>query len=248
MKKLLSLCLVIFAVTSLNAQTADEIINNYFENTGGKEAWLNLKGIKMNAKVNQGGLEIPLEIYQMADGRQLTKITFQGLTIKQGVFDGTTLWNTNFQTMKAEKADAEATAMMAQESQDFPDALVNYVARGYTAELIGKETIDGTETFKVKLTKKPLTIDGQQVDNINYYYFESENFVPILVETTVKQGPQKGAISQTKMSEYQEVGGLYFPFALEQGIKGVGTAPLKIDAIVLNPELPASEFAFPEQQ
>jgi hypothetical protein len=248
MKKIVSLCLLVFAFMSLNAQTADEIINNYFENTGGKTAWQSLKGIKMSAKVNQGGLEIPLEIYQLADGRQLTKVTFQGLTIKQNVFDGSSLWNTNFQTMKAEKADAEATAIMMQESKDFPDALLNYADRGYSVELMGKETIDGTETFKIKLTKKPLTIDGQQVENVNYYYFESENYVPILMETEVKQGPQKGAISQTKMSEYQEVSGVYFPFALEQGIKGVGSAPLKIDSIELNPEVADSEFAFPEQQ
>jgi hypothetical protein len=248
MKKILTLWLFAVAFTTLHAQTADEIIDSYFENTGGREAWANLKGIKMKAKVNQGGMEIPLEIYQMADGRQFTQFSLQGLTLKQGVFDGTTLWSTNFQTMKAEKSDAETTARMVQEAKDFPESLFNYKEKGYAVELMGKETVDGTETFKLKLTKKPLIFDGKEVENINYYYFETENYVPIMVESDVKQGPQKGAVSQTKMSEYQEVGGLYFPFALEQGIKGGMSAPLKIDAIELNPAVADADFAFPEQQ
>ena len=88
----------------------DEIINNYIENTGGIDAWSALKGVKSMAKVNNGGMEIPLEIVQLSDGRQYSMINFQGNTIMQGVFDGETLWNTNFQTMKAEKADASSRA------------------------------------------------------------------------------------------------------------------------------------------
>ena len=114
----------------------------------------------MSAKVNQGGMEIPLEIFQMADGRQLTKISLQGNVIKQGVYDGTSVWNTNFQTMKAEKVDEEAAVRFKQETADFPDALYNYKAKSYTLELVGKETIEGTETFKLKLTKKPLKFSG----------------------------------------------------------------------------------------
>ena len=70
------------------AQTKEEIIANYIENTGGAEAWNNLKGLKMTAKVSQGGMEIPIEMVQLKDGRQMTVVSFQGKEIKQGVFDG----------------------------------------------------------------------------------------------------------------------------------------------------------------
>ena len=73
----------------------------------------------MTAEVNQGGMKIPVEMYQMADGRQMTVISFQGKQIKQGVFDGETLWSTNFMTMKAEKSDAETTANMKLEMNTF---------------------------------------------------------------------------------------------------------------------------------
>ena len=74
----------------------------------------------MTAKVNQQGMEIPLEIYQLKDGRQMTKITFQGNVIKQGVYDGETLWSHNFMTMKAEKSDAEETSNFKFKYQRLP--------------------------------------------------------------------------------------------------------------------------------
>ena len=161
----------------LQAQSVDEILANYFENTGGMDAWKSLEGMKMTAKVNQQGMEIPLEIYQMKDGRQMTKITFQGKVIKQGVYDGENLWSHNFMTMKAEKSDAEATANFKLETNDFPDAFIDYKEKGYTVELLGNETIDGAETFKVKLVKEPITVDGNQQDDISFYFFIHFNYI-----------------------------------------------------------------------
>jgi len=83
MKKILLLVIAITASISVNSQTAEEIIANYFENTGGIENWAKLEGIKMSAKVNQGGMEIPLEITQLKNGNQMTVINFQGLELKQ---------------------------------------------------------------------------------------------------------------------------------------------------------------------
>lgn len=247
MKKLL-LVAVMFIGLIANAQTVDEILATYYENIGGIENFKNIKGIKMTAKVNQQGMEIPLEMYQLADGKQMTVINFQGKEIKQGVFDGETLWGHNFMTMKAEKSDAEATANMKLDMNDFPDAFIDYKEKGYKVELLGKETIDGAETFKIKLTKEPVTIDGKKEDSITYYFFDTENFVPIAIQTEIKSGPGKGMMSEITMSDYQEVDGLFFPFSMTQGVKGQPGAPLTITKIELNPTIDAALFAFPEEK
>ncbi|MEK6780990.1 MAG: outer membrane lipoprotein-sorting protein [Bacteroidota bacterium] len=243
-KFLLSLVAVAFAFVG-NAQTADEILAKYFENTGGLDKWKALEGIKISAKVNQGGMEIPLEIVQLKDGRQMTSITFQGKEVKQGVFDGTSLWSTNFMTMKAEKSDAEATENFKVDIGEFPDAFLNYKERGLKVELLGKETVEGSETFKIKLTKKPIKVDGKETDNVQFYYFDAENFVPLMMEAEINSGPAKGMISQNKMSDYQEVGGLMMPFSMAQGVKGQGSQPLTISNIELNPKVDAAAFAIP---
>jgi len=240
------ICLGISAATAGYSQDVDEIIETYFENTGGYDNWVNLKGIKMSAKLNQEGLEIPLEIVVLADGRQYTKITFQGNIIMQGVFDGETLWNTNFATMKAEKADAESTEIQKLQANDFPDSFFDYKKKGYTAEFLGTETVEGAEVFKIKLVKEPVTIDGQQKDDVSYYYFDTEYFLPLVEESEILQGPQKGAIGQSALSDYQEVGGFYFPFSLTQGIKDGPSQPITVDTIEINPTVDDSVFAYPD--
>ncbi|MBL4904498.1 MAG: outer membrane lipoprotein-sorting protein [Flavobacteriaceae bacterium] len=248
MKKLVLLVVAVLGSITLNAQTVDEILSTYYENIGGEENLRKVKGIKMTAKINQQGMEIPPEIIQMSDGRQLTVVNFQGKEIKQGVFDGEILWSHNFMTMKAEKSDAETTANLKLDANDFPDPFLDYKKKGYKVELLGKETIDGAETFKIKLTKEPVTIDGKKEENISFYFFDVDNFVPIAVHTEIKSGPGKGMISEVTMSDYQEVGGLYFPFSITQGIKGQpGGQPITISEIVLNPTVDANAFKFPEE-
>ncbi len=247
MKKITLFVLAIFASFTINAQTADEIINTYFENIGGLENMKKVEGIKMAAKVNQQGMEIPLEIIQLKSGKQMTVINFQGKEIKQGVFDGETLWSTNFMTMKAEKSDAEATANMKLEINDFFDPFIDYKEKNYTIELLGNETIDGAETFKIKLTKEPVTIDGKKEESISFYFFDTENFVPIAVQSEMKSGQAKGMISEVTFSDYQEVDGIYFPFSMTQGVKGQPGSPLTITSIELNPKIDDSVFAFPEE-
>jgi outer membrane lipoprotein-sorting protein len=248
--KTVKLCMLAISMvffSSLQAQTADEILVKYFENIGGLEKMANLSGIKMTAKVNQQGMEIPLEMIQLKGGKQLTLINFQGKEIKQGVFDGETLWSHNFMTMKAEKSDEETTANLKLSANDFPDPFVNYKDKGYKIELLGKETIDGAETFKIKLTKEPITIDGKSEEDISFYFFDVENFVPIAVQSEIKSGPGKGMTSQVTMSDYQEVDGLYFPFSISQGVKGQPGSPVTISSIELNPAISADAFNFPSE-
>ena len=247
MLKRILVLIVIVCSYSINAQTVDEIISNYFENTGGVENWEKIEGIKMNAKVNQGGMEIPIEIVQLKNGKMMTTINFQGQSIKQGVFDGEVLWSTNFMTQKAEKSDEETTNMVKNEMNQFPDPFLNYKEKGFTAELMGTETVDGAETFKIKLTTTPNIIEGKEVPSVSYYFFDNENFVPIQVQEEIMEGPGKGMISEVKMSDYQEAGGIYMPYSMTQGVKGQPGAPITMDSIEINPTIDDSEFAFPEE-
>ena len=248
MKNLYTLLFIsTLTISNINAQSLDEIIDNYFENTGGRDQWEKLEGLKLSAKINQMGMEIPLDIVQLKSGKQLTEINFQGQSIKQGVFDGNVLWSINMMTQKPEKSDQETTDNVKREMGDFPDPFLNYKDKGYVAELIGKEEIDGAECFKIKLTKKPLVIDGNEVENVSFYFFDTENFVPIVVHSEIKSGPMKGQVSEIKMSDYQEVEGLYFPFSMVQGLKGQEGQTITFDQISINPEIEDSEFDFPEE-
>ena len=235
----------LFVTYTISAQTADEIIDNYFENTGGIDTWNALNSMKSMATINQEGMEFPLTIINMKDGRQMLQFEVQGKVLTQA-FDGDVSWSTNFMTMEAEKSDAESTENMKRESLDFPDPFLNYKDKGYSIELLGKETVEGVECFKIKLTKKPQLVDGLDVDNISYFFFDTENFVPIVIESEIKSGEMKGKISRGTFSDYDEVEGLYFPFSVTEGIKDMGAQTINFTSFELNPEIDDAIFEFPE--
>ncbi len=240
-----TLALVLTSLMSF-AQSADEIIANFFENTGGAEAWEALEGTKTKGTFKQQGMEIPVTEIKLKDGRSYTIYNFQGKEIVGQAFDGEVLWGHNFMSMEAEKKDDESTENFKREARDFPYSLFNYKDKGYQVELLGTETVEGAECFKLKLTKKPQLVDGQEVDNISYFYMDTENFVPIVVEQEIKSGEMKGKFIWVTFSDYQEVEGLYFPFAITQGIKDMGANAFTIQSIELNPTVDETIFAFPE--
>ncbi len=218
--KFLSLTLIALFISAFSyAQTVDEVIDKYLANTGGKDKWLALKSVKTTAKLKMQGMELPLTIVQKAPNMQMTMAEVQGMKFYQGCYDGTTMWGTNQMTMKAEKSEAEDSENMKDQSE-LLDPFINYAARGYKVALEGKETIEGTECFKIKLTRKPIKVEGKEEENTSVYFFDAQNYVPIVIQTTVKKGPGKGMVSETLLSDYQEVNGLFFAFSMTMRAKG----------------------------
>ena len=245
MKTLKISALALFLCTSsasLFAQTADEIISKYITTIGGAEKLKALKSVKMEMVTNAQGMEIPVEVFQEKGGKMAVKLNFQGKEITQMASDGETMWSTNFMTMKAEKMDAETTANAKLSSEDFPEPFLDYKSKGYNVEFMGKETKEGTECYKIKFTKKPIMVDGVQADDVSYYFFETENNLPIAAETEIKQGPAKGQKSTSTMSDYQEVDGIFFPFSMNQGGQ-----EMKVKKITLNPAVDSKIYVFPAQ-
>jgi len=244
--KTIKLSAILFLITitssSVFAQNADEIISKYITTIGGADKLKTINGIKMEMSVNAQGMEIPVEMVQLKGGKMYVKINLQGKELTQMASDGTTIWTTNFMTMKAEKADAEATENAKLSNNDFPEPLLDYKSKGYLAEYVGKETKEGTECYKVKLTKKPITLNGVKHDDVSYYFFDTDNGLPIATETEIKDGPMKGEKSLSTMSDYQEVDGIFFPFAMNQGGQD-----LKIKKISLNPVVEDKAFSFPTE-
>jgi hypothetical protein len=247
MKRIILLSILSVICLFASAQTADEIIDKYLENTGGKDAWNKVTSLQYNASVNTQIGEIPIVMYNSKSG-SFVKMTIQGNEITQFAFDGETAWGMNMMSMQAEKQDSETTENVKRALNEFPDPFLNSKEKGFSFELLGKEAIEGTECFKIKLTKQTTLVDGVEVENISYYYFDTENYVPILVEAEIKSGQAKGNISQTFFSNYQEVNGLYFALSFTQGIKGYPGQAINIKSVEINPEIDQSLLKFPENK
>jgi hypothetical protein len=249
MKKTINLFFVAafsFVMTSLQAQTADEIIEKYFEVTGGKAKWAEVKTVKMTGKGKQGGMEFPLVSLQKAPNLQKQTINFQGKDITVSAFDGKEMWATNFMTMKPEKGESEDSENAAK-SLDFPDPFLDYKSKGYSVALEGEESVEGTDCYKIKLTKKPIKVDGKEEEDFSYYFFDKENGVIIMNRSVGKKGQMKDVAIETLMSDYQEVNGLYFAFTVSQKMNGQVMFSMTMDKLDINTPIQNSEFEFPKE-
>lgn len=250
MKKLittLSALLFLFSIQTLSAQSADEIINTYLENIGGVEALSSVESMKSTGVAKTQGMALPIVMYQKAPGKQRMDFSFQGQTITQMAFDGETGWGMNMMTMAPEKWEQEQSNIV-KSMMDFPEVFLNYADKGYQVSLEGEETIDGTECFKIKLTRNPITVDGEEEENFSYYFFDKESNVPIMQQEFVKYGPGKGMSSETFLSDYDEVEGVYYPHTITQKVNGQTAADITLEKIEVNIEIDETTFAFPEKK
>lgn len=241
MKILKPLLLVCFLVTTFTqAQTAEEIISNYLENTGGKANWDKVKGIKKTGSISAQGMTIPVDIVTFLDGRMYIELDFQGMKFKQIISDGKHVWMTNPMTQETRQLEDDKTDAILGEFKSQINPFLNYKKNGYKVALLGSEKVEETDCFKVELTKKPVTVDGEEIANKATFYFDKETFVPILKEVTAPSGPMKGQIIKSPMGDYQEAGGVFFPFSMNmQG------NPMTFTNIVVNPSVTAEDFAKP---
>jgi hypothetical protein len=239
----LSLTLSAFA----QAQTADDILNKYFEQIGGKDKIAAVKTLKATGKVKMQGMDLPISMLQKAPNKQKMTATFQGMTFVQPCFDGTEGWNTNQMTMKPEKMTTEDSENMKDQAM-MEDPFLNYAQKGYKVELQGKETIEGTECHKIKLTRKPVLVDGKSEENVSFYFFSVADNVPIMSRSIMQKGPAKGATLETYLSDYQEVaGGYIMPYTMTVKFNGKAGQSISMEKYEPNVPIDDSEFAFPKQ-
>jgi outer membrane lipoprotein-sorting protein len=127
---------------STQAQTADEILNKYFENTGGVEKWKSLQSRKGLGKMSMQNMEFPITMYEKTPIKQRIEISVQGLQIVQA-YDGTDAWMINplqGGTTAVKLSDDESKEFR---ENDFQDDFIDYKTKGHTVELLGTEEIDG---------------------------------------------------------------------------------------------------------
>ena len=184
------------------------------------------------------GMEFPGTIIAKHPDKQRLSISFQGMEMIQA-FDGEVAWwiNPFMGGTEPQKMPNEMAEMFT--SQKFESDFLNYKEKGNKLTLEGKEEVEGTETYKIKLERE----DG----DIHYYFMDSEYFVPIMMKMAVTEGQMKGQEIETYFSDYQEIDGMMFPFYIESKVAGQSLQKMTIEEVVINEEYEDDFFAFPKE-
>ena len=237
MKKTIALFFALFiSIIFIHAQNLDEILDNYFE-TIGQENLTDVKTMYIKGKSAQMGMETDFNIKQKRPNKFRLEVDIQGTPMIQA-YDGETAWMTMPWTGSTEPQELSGIQLKGMKEQsDFDGSLYNYDKKGYTAEYMGTEEVEGTEAHKIKLEK-----DG----DISYYFIDAENFVIIKMINKTKVD-ESVVESETYFSNYKEVNGIIIPHSIEQRSNGQSVSQVTIEEIEFDVEIDDSIFPMPEK-
>ena len=222
-------------VLAMWAQTADEIIAKNIQARGGMDKMKSVQSMKATATMAMGpGIEAPGVLIQKRGNLARLEFTIQGLTAVQA-YDGKNAWQVMpFMGKKDPELMSADEANEVEEMADIDGPLVDYKSKGHQVEYLGKEKIEGTDAYKLKLSLK----NG----DVQTIYIDADSYLEIKEETkrTVRGSEQ---VVESSIGDYKEVNGLIFPFAEESGVKGSQQKQkLAITKIELN--VPADDSIF----
>ncbi|MFI5185403.1 MAG: hypothetical protein ACHQF0_01615 [Chitinophagales bacterium] len=163
MKKTILLFLLL-AFMKINAQTADEIIQKYANAMGSLDNFKKIKTAKLTGIANAQGNEFPITV-QIINGKAMrTDVEVMGQTVVNCYKDEKG-WKINPFAGVPTATDVTGEELNEFKNQSFlASQLMDYKARGYTAELLGQENVDSVKAYKIKLTTEGDKMDTYYID------------------------------------------------------------------------------------
>jgi len=209
---LLAIGALVLVAVSAQAQTAEEIVAKYIKTIGGQEKIQAVKTLRRTGKfIGGGGFEAAVLEENKRGSMVRQEFSLQGFTAVNA-YDGKTGWKIEpFQGKKDPEPLGEEEMKQILEDSDFDGPLVNYQQKGNKVEFVGLEPVEGTDTFKLKLT----LANG----DVRYYYMDTDYYVPIKIDTKrMIRGAEREY--ETSLGDYKEVAGWYLPYSVESNPKG----------------------------
>lgn len=211
------------------AQNAEEIVSKHLKAIGGEDKWKTLKTVKMAGAMSMQGMELPISVTQVHDKAMRMDLTIAGTSNYQ-IITKTEGWSyfPIQQQPKPEPMTADQLKM-TQDQLDIQGELVDYKAKGSKIELVGKDDMEGTEVYKLKLTTK----DGKE----KTMFFDASNYYLIKESEKVEADGQEIETAVTYSNFQKLPEGLVFPMTVE-----TGNGPMTIKTVEINPKVDESIF------
>ena len=231
---------IVFLSPLLQPQSLDEIIKNNLEAKGGVEKINAFKTGKMTGKMMMQSFEMPYTMWFKKPSQVKMETVFQSVNMTMA-YDGNMVWQIS--PLTGSPDPQEVTGDQAEQIKDsgemMDEPFIDYEKKGHKIELIGKEDMEGTEVFKLKLTRK----DGQEI----YYFIDAEAFIELKTSTTRKMKDGTEVKIDTIYGDYKPVAGVMMPHSLTFTMNQQSMT-MTLDAIEPNVELAEDFFSMPKKK
>lgn len=229
MKKILSTLIISLITVTTFGQNLDEIVKKHIEAIGGKDNWAKVKSIKTSGTMKAQGAEIKITIQQIDKKASRQDIAVMGMN---GYNILTTTEGWNFMPFQGQTKPEPITPDDVKKSQDglnlMPEFLT-YKELGKKLEYLGKDDVDGTECFKLKMTDKENKETTFYIDPSTYYIIKQSSKVTM----NGKEMEDASVMSNYKKQEC----GIVYPFSIVSG-----WGEMEVTALEINPKIDESIF------
>lgn len=222
--------------------TAAQIVEKNVAARGGLSAWRAINTMTMSGQMDAGGKQdtkLPFVMNLKRPHKSRLEIRFREQTAVQ-VFDGVQGWKVRPFLGRDDVepyTPAEAKSASAWEELDGP--LVDYVNKGTKVELIGTESVEGKNAYKLKLTMK----SGES----RHLWVDAASFLEVKIQGEPRRLDGKLRDVAVYYRDYRTVHGLTVAHVLETVVKGVKeTHKITIQTVTVNQALADSLFAKPQ--
>ena len=225
------------------ALTVDQIVEKHTQALGGLDKLKAIQSVTETGKAvvtaGPNQIEAPIVMKIKRPSSMRMEMSVQGKSFITG-FDGTTSWTINpfMGSPDPQKSNDEETQQAKDDADFIEGPLVDYKAKGNTVELIGKEDVEGTAAYKLKVTKKG--------GSIEYQYLDAQTFLAIRSSGKRKQMGQEMEFESTP-SNYKPVNGVMMPYSLSQKVNGSPMMDLTVEKIEANTPIEDTIFQMPEK-
>jgi hypothetical protein len=234
-KLLISTAIVAFALSSLQAQNLDQILNDHY-NASGQEKMTKIKTVTSIGKMTYvtAGMETGITMYLARPNKLRMEAEIMGSKVIQ-TYNGTTGWMyapamgiSEPQEMGAE----EIKAVMIQ--ANFESQLWNYKEKGNSVELAGSS--DDGSAYKVKMTQK----DGEVLT----FLIDKKTSLMIGIIMVRQVGGAEAELHST-MKDFKAVKGIQTPHYTSTKMDGVVVVTMAIESIEYDKDLDPALFEKP---
>ena len=239
MKKLLSLTFAIIIAalfTVVQGQDLSEILDQHFSVVG-QEKLAEVKTITVYGKIMQMGNEFSFVQRMKKPNKFMLEANIQQQKMIQA-FDGENGWMIA-PWIGPEPQDLTGVQLkQAKDQTNIEGDLYNWEEKGHQAEYMGIEDMEGTEVYKIKLTKK----EGDEI----FYFIDSESYV-MLKETRKMTVQGNEIVIESFPGNYEMINGIAFPMSIRTNTM-VQETEIIFDSVKIDLELDDSIFVRPVQE
>jgi outer membrane lipoprotein-sorting protein len=227
---------VVLPLRSASAQTLDDIVAMNLKSKGGIEKIRATQTVRMTGTIaarDPMGQEMKAGMLILAKRPNLMRreTTLNGDQVVTA-FDGQMFWMARGRSQPQVLPGPQSAYAM--QDAEFDSVFVDYKEKGYKIALVGKETLDGTPVYHLKVTKK----SGPVQD----FYLDAQTGLEKKISVRLDTPNQQTIVVATEMSDYRDVDGRQIPFSTQQTQNNVAVSTVTLDKVEFN--VPADDALF----